>query len=247
VEDDLASLRVDYDGEGLDADELGSDPMAAFGRWFEDARDRDDVAEPNAMSLATCSRDAVPSVRMVLLKSVDDERAALGWFTNLEGRKSREALATGRAATCFWWPGSPGRQVRAAGVVEAMPRADVERYFRTRPLEARIGAAASRQSHPIASRTDLDAQAARAVTAGTDVPLPDTWGGFWLVADELEFWQGRAGRLHDRIIFLRLVDGDRIASTAAVDAAGGSEALRAAGTTVVDPRGTRWLRVRLQP
>jgi pyridoxamine 5'-phosphate oxidase len=182
---------------------------------------------------------------MVLLKAVDDAAASFGWHTNLESRKANECLRSGAAALCWWWPGEPGRQVRAVGRVERLERDASREYFERRPRIARVSAVASHQSRAVADRATIDARAA-AIDPET-VELPDTWGGLRLVADELEFWQGRTGRLHDRITFLRLGDDGVVRSRAAAAAAGGDDALRAAGTVVVDPHGTSWLRARLEP
>jgi pyridoxamine 5'-phosphate oxidase len=246
VESDVSHLRTEYDAPPLEAERAGADPMALFAEWFDLARTRDPQREPNAMTLATAAADGTPSARMVLLKGIDPARAAFTWFTNLESRKAREALGRGRAALCWWWPGSPGRQVRAVGVVETVSREDAAAYFAQRPLAARIGATASAQSRPIATRAELDAHAEelRVVSGDAGPELPEQWGGLRLVADELEFWQGRAGRLHDRIAFLRVDPGTgELRSRAAAEHAD----LLAAGTRVQDPSGTSWLRVRLQP
>lgn len=243
--DELATLRVDYDGGGLAAADAGADPMALFAAWFDDARRRDEVGEPNAMALATSTSNGTPSVRMVLLKGLEAERAGFVWYTHLGSRKAREVRATGHAALCWWWPGAPGRQVRAVGRVEDVERATVERYFASRPPAARVAAACSRQSRAVAARAQLEAR-----IAGADpeqVTLPDDWGGLRLVADELEFWQGRSGRAHDRITFLRLDAAGDPTSAAGIDAAGGIQVLRAAGTVVGDSHGTQWLRARLDP
>jgi pyridoxamine 5'-phosphate oxidase len=245
-EDELARLRVEYDATGFGASDAGTDPMALFGAWFAIARAERAVPEANAVAFATAGADGTPSNRMVLLKAVDDARAAFAIYTNLESRKAREALGgSGRAALCWWWPGAPGRQVRAVGQVELVDRATAAAYFATRPREAQAGAISSHQSRVIGHRDELESRAA-ALSSG-DLELPATWGGLRVVADELEFWQGRAGRLHDRISFLRCAPDGSIASSAAVDAAGGDAALRAAGTVVSDAHGARWLRVRLQP
>lgn len=245
MDDDLQRLRVEYDGAGLAAADAGNDPMGRFAAWFADARQRESVPEANACTFATASVDGTPSARMVLLKVVDPERAGFVVYTNLDGRKAREAEATGRAALCWWWPGTPGRQVRAVGRVEVVDRADAERYFTGRPLAARVGAIASPQSRAIEHRAWLDARAA-AVDPGS-ITLPARWGGLRVLADELELWQGRAGRLHDRITFLRIGADGELASRAAVEAAGGEERVRSMGTPIVDPYGTPWLRVRLAP
>jgi pyridoxamine 5'-phosphate oxidase len=240
VRNDIGSLRVDYGDRGFDEAAAGDDPMKLFSAWFEDAQRNHAVVEANAMSLATSTTDGVPSVRMVLLKLVDQRRAAFTWFTNLDSRKAREAFARspGRAALAWWWPGDdqmPGRQVRATGRVELLDRDAVATYFATRPREAQLGAAASQQSQPIASRAALEEQsrtAEREADAEGVVHLPDRWGGITLIADELEFWQGRSGRLHDRISFRR---------TAATDP------VEPCATMVLDGAGQSWQRVRLQP
>lgn len=245
VDDDLQQLRVEYHGNGLSTGDAGSDPMGRFGAWFADARERPDVAEPNACTFATAAADGTPSARMVLLKQVDPERAAFAIYTNLDGRKATEACAAGRAALCWWWPGAPGRQVRAVGRVEPVDRADATRYFGSRPVAARVGAAASPQSRALEDRAWLDERAAAIDPDAVD--LPPRWGGLWVVADELELWQGRPGRLHDRIAFLRIGPDGELLSRAGVDAAGGEERVRATGTAVVDPYGVPWLRLRLAP
>lgn len=235
MKDDLASLRVDYGTHELTQLAAGNDPMLLFRAWFDDARARPSVPEPNAMSLATATADGVPSVRMVLLKDVDVPRAAFTWFTNLRSRKAREILERREpvAALAWWWPGDderPGRQVRAAGRVEVVDRAATQTYFDSRPRAARIGAIASHQSQPVHDRSILDARAA--AIGDADIVLPEDWGGLRLIADELEFWQGRSGRLHDRIAFLRARDGESTPPVA---------------TRVVDATGTAWHRMRLEP
>lgn len=245
MNDELAGRRVDYDAAGFHAQDAGDDPMARFEAWFEAATEQPSIAEPNAMTLATAAADGTPSARMVLLKGVDPARAAFTWYTNLDSRKAREAVAVGRAALCWWWPGSPGRQVRAVGRVEPVDRADAAAYFATRPEPAKVGAMASRQSRAVRDRAELDARVAAIDHA--QLRLPDSWGGLRLLADELEFWQGRTGRLHDRITFLRLDAEGGVLSRAGTEAAGGEAALRELATPVTDTYGTRWLRVRLEP
>jgi pyridoxamine 5'-phosphate oxidase len=244
-EDDLARLRVEYDATGFGASDAGTDPMALFRGWFREARSNDAVPEANAVAFATADANGVPSNRMVLLKGVEDEPAAFIVYTNLDSRKAREALGGAGAALCWWWPGTPGRQVRAVGRVELVDRAAAAAYFASRPREAQTGAIASNQSRAIAARSTLDERAA-ALESG-ELALPEAWGGLRIVVDELEFWQGRAGRLHDRISFLRCMPDGTIASRTAADAAGGDAAVRAAGTLVTDGHGQQWLRVRLQP
>ncbi|MCW2949731.1 MAG: Pyridoxine/pyridoxamine 5-phosphate oxidase, partial [Thermoleophilia bacterium] len=158
---ELAALRVEYPSQGLEPELLGDDPMAAFLTWFEAARASDASRaeiEANAMALATTAPDGTPSVRMVLLKHVDEQHAGFTWFTNVESRKAREAHATGRAALCWWWPGAVPRQVRAVGGVEPVDRQTSATYFTTRPVAAQAGAAASHQSRAVASRSMFEAR-----------------------------------------------------------------------------------------
>lgn len=236
MDDDLAALRVEYGASEMSQAAAGNDPMQLFRAWFADARQRRNVVEPNAMSLATATSDGMPSVRMVLLKDVDVAAASFTWYTNLASRKAREIMerAAPVAALAWWWPGDdasvPGRQVRAVGRVELVDRATARTYFDSRPMEARVGAAASRQSRPVRHRSELEARVAQ-VAAGT-VELPESWGGMRLLADELEFWQGRAGRLHDRVVFLRADAADTVPAEA---------------TCVTDGAGTTWHRMRLEP
>jgi len=218
--------------------------MALFASWFDAAREDDAVIEPNAMALATSGKLA-PSVRMVLLKAFDPATASFTWFTNLESRKAREIASGAHAALCWWWPGAGSHQVRAVGRTEPVDRASAQAYFASREPAARIGASSSRQSRPVATREEFDGRVAAVGPAPT--AIPSNWGGITLVADELEFWQGRAGRLHDRITFLRLDSDGAISSTDGFEAAGGESALRDAAVPITDPYGTRWLRARLEP
>lgn len=251
----MSRMRTEYADHAFHSGQAGSDPVRLFREWFDDASSRPTVYEPNAMTLATVAiadgspSAAVPSARMVLLKEVDAPRAAFVLYTNLQSRKAREALGCRHAALTWWWPGDPARQVRVVGHVEQVDDTASDRYFATRPTDARIAAAASEQSRAIAARDVLDEHVAFQATTG-DHRRPESWGGLRVVADEIEFWQGRSARLHDRITFLRLADGQpgaAIRSRAAVDAGGGDDRMRAAGVEVVDAHDTRWLRVRLAP
>jgi pyridoxamine 5'-phosphate oxidase len=189
----------------LREEDVAADPFDQFARWYREA-----ASDPraDAMALATATADGTPSVRFVLLKGVGPR--GFVFFTNYESRKGRELAENQRAAVAFYWghPG-PGRQIRAAGSVARLPAEESEAYWRTRPRESQLAATASPQSEAIESRGLLDAEYARLTAAfeGRDVPLPDTWGGFRVEPEAIEFWQHRENRLHDRLLYTRQADG----------------------------------------
>jgi pyridoxamine 5'-phosphate oxidase len=197
---DVAGFRAHYARAALSETAAHPDPFDQFAAWFAEAIDAG-VHEPNAMTLATASADARPSARLVLLKGVD--RHGLSFFTNLESRKAEELAANPRAALVFWWP-EVERQVRVEGRVERVGDAEADAYFASRPLGSRLGAWASPQSRPLPDRAALDARLAEAEARFADgdppgPPRPPFWGGFRVVPDRFEFWQGRPNRLHDRL------------------------------------------------
>lgn len=190
---------------GLPALEAADDPYELFARWFEDA-EASGLLLPESMTLATATPDARPSARMVLLKGVGPD--GLRFFTNYGSRKAAELDANPHAALCFHWSVLE-RQVRIEGRVERLSDEVSAAYFATRGRGSRIGAWASRQSRSIPDRAGLEAQVAEieARFAGREVPLPDFWGGYRLLPDRFEFWQGRANRLHDRLAYTPRAEG----------------------------------------
>jgi pyridoxamine 5'-phosphate oxidase len=193
---DLAALRTEYRKARLDTGDLPADPIAGFERWFADA-ERAQVPEPSAMSLATVDPDGTPSVRIVLLKGLDAR--GFVFFTDYRSRKGMDLAAHPRAALLFFWQ-ELERQVRITGKAIPVPEAESAEYFKSRPLGSRIGAWASHQSSVIADRASLELQVAEMRKKfGDDPPLPPHWGGFRVLPDEIEFWQGRESRLHDRL------------------------------------------------
>lgn len=180
---------------------IDRNPVRQLERWIEAAR-RAGMQEPTAMTLATVDRRGQPSARMVLFKGMN--RARLTFFTNFDSRKGRELSANPRVALVFWWD-KLERQVRVEGRVERLPASAAAKYFHSRLRESQIGAVVSRQSQIVASREELDARFDALVhrLGGRPVPLPDYWGGYAVTPERMEFWQGRRGRLHDRLLFTR--------------------------------------------
>jgi len=202
---DLSTLREEYARGGLDVPDLAADPTAMFERWLGEAIAAG-LHEPNAMVVATSTPDGTPSSRMVLLKGFDAD--GFVFFTNQASRKGEEIAANPRCALLFPWHPLE-RQVRVDGRAEALAQERVEAYFASRPRGARIGAWASHQSRPVASRAELAASYAKVQERFADaeeVPVPPEWGGYLVVPEAVEFWQGRPGRMHDRLVYSR--DGE---------------------------------------
>jgi len=180
------------------------DPVARFREWFEAARAAG-TEVPEAMTLATADAEGRPSARMVLLKSADER--GFTFFTGYESRKGRELAENPRGALVFYWR-ELGRQVRVEGPVRRLPAEESDAYWQTRPERSRAAAAASRQSEPIDSRAELEAEFERQVALG-DPPRPERWGGYVLEPEAIELWQHRDDRLHERTRYTRARDGWR--------------------------------------
>ncbi len=204
----IPDVRTEYGRGALNEDGAAGDPIVQFSRWFDEAKAAG-VREINAMSLATAAPDGHPDNRIVLLKQFD--ASGFVFYTNYNSRKGHELLANPRACALFFWI-ELERQVRIEGTVSRVSPQQSDRYFSERPLEARLGAWASPQSEPIASRAELEARmdAVRSRFAGqAEPPRPPNWGGYRIAPLQMEFWQGRASRLHDRLLYVREAGGWR--------------------------------------
>ena len=201
---DLSRLRKSYERAELDETHSASDPLQQFEHWLQEALTAE-LPEPTAMTLATVGAGGRPSTRVVLLKGCDAR--GLVFYTNYQSRKGRELAANPQAALQFHWV-ELERVVRVEGRIEATGADESDAYFKSRPLDSRIGAWASPQSQPIPSRAVLVAEAARiGAKYLLDPPRPPHWGGYRLVPDTFEFWQGRRSRLHDRLRYALQADG----------------------------------------
>ncbi|WP_416757507.1 pyridoxamine 5'-phosphate oxidase [Roseateles sp. So40a] len=196
--DKLSDLRKSYERDELDEHLAANEPLRQFRTWFQQALDAK-VPEPNAMTLATVGPDGRPSTRIVLIKDIEEQ--GLVWYTNYDSRKGRELAEHPFAALQFHWV-ELERVVRIEGRVERVDAAQSDAYFASRPLDSRLGAWASPQSQVISGRAVLVANAAKAAAQhGLNPSRPPHWGGFRLVPERWEFWQGRKSRLHDRLVY----------------------------------------------
>lgn len=210
-----AVRRVDYRGDGLVEADVAASPYLQARAWIDAAvfaaAEREDLPEPTAISVATVDADGAPDVRTVLMRFFDERGP--GFVTNLRSTKSQQLQADPRIAAELTWP-AIYRSIRFRGTAELVSRDEVEAYFDSRPYGSRLSAWASDQSRPAADRAELERKWQEALErfpdtgSNGDVPVPDFWGGWRIVCDEVEFWAGRSNRLHDRIVFRRKGVGD---------------------------------------
>jgi pyridoxamine 5'-phosphate oxidase len=198
----IENLRQEYKAKSLTEKEVSKNPITQFEKWFKEAM-LSDLLEPNIMTLATASPDGKPSARMVLLKGFDQK--GFIFYSNYLSRKGKELAKNPHASLVFYWH-ELERQVRIEGTIEKLGKEESERYFHSRPKDSQIGALVSPQSQEIASRKELEEKwlELEEKYQNKEVPKPSFWGGYILRPQLIEFWQGRPGRLHDRLLFKRV-------------------------------------------
>jgi len=204
---EISSSRTSYERGELRESELADDPIVALQRWLDEAyAAHPQIAEPNAMALASVGEEGRPSLRIVLLRGLD--RRGLRFFTSYDSRKGRELIARPVAAATFWWAALE-RQVRIEGDVQRIDEDESDLYFASRPRGHRLAAWASEQSELVESRAVLDERMAHFEErfAEEEIERPHSWGGFLIVPRSIEFWQGRTNRMHDRLLYQRERDG----------------------------------------
>jgi len=201
---EIADIRRDYKGETLDEEQVADDPIEQFDKWWKEALSSE-IEEVNAMTLATATKDGIPSARIVLLKDYDER--GFVFFSNYKSNKAQELGSNANAALVFFWKVLE-RQIRIQGAVEKVDSKESDAYFFSRPAGSRIGAWASPQSAVIADRKLLEENVERYKKQfGEDIPRPLHWGGYRVIPSVIEFWQGRSNRLHDRIRYTKQSNG----------------------------------------
>jgi len=202
----FAKIRADYQMATLNETEVGSDPLLFFQKWFSQAEEAG-ITEVNAMTLATANMWGMPSARIVLLKGMDEE--GFIFYTNYDSDKGRQIADENSVALLFFWK-ELERQVRIEGTAIKVKESESDAYFHSRPKGSQIGAAASPQSQIIENRSVLESKVKELEAAfdGREIPRPEHWGGYKVIPEKIEFWQGRSNRLHDRIVFFREPETD---------------------------------------